>query len=276
MEHGEFDPAWVRRNLVLTLIISIAIASSLIIFTTDESKPLFSNLTINTAAAVALVMAIVVIWRQKLDGLHGRTYAAFAAGLALWFVAEILWTYYELAAGVSNPFPSLADVFWLAGYGPFAYHLIATYRFFGRAAKPHFIIIVSIAAALFVGHTSTLVFAASSPVTGENVVPTAISISYLVLDGVLVVPAIIVLASLRKGQLTFTPWFLLSSSLLIVAVADSGFGYYEATDMAGEIWLWDVFYCTSYIVMAAALFWHNRFFIYHENKVKKIWQEENR
>jgi hypothetical protein len=28
--------------------------------------------------------------------------------------------------------------------------------------------------------------------------------------------------------------------------------------------------------MAAALFWHNRFFTYHENKVKKIWQEENR
>lgn len=34
-------------------------------------------------------------------------------------------------------------------------------------------------------------------------------------------------------------------------------------------------YNASYITMAATLFWHYRFFTYHEKKVKKIWQEEN-
>ena len=275
MQRNAFDPAWVRRNLVLTLIISIVVANSFIIFPDDESRPFFSNWTINVAAAVALGMSLLVTWRQKLDGLHGRTYAAFAAGLALWFVAEILWTYYEMGAGI-DPFPSLADAFWLAGYAPFAYHLIATYRFFGQAAKPHTIIIVSIAVALFVGHTSILVFTASSPVTSENVVATAISIAYVLLDAVLIVPAIIVLASLRHGKLTFTPWFLLSSALLITAAADSGFAYFDAADMSEEIWVWNILYTASYITMAATLFWHNRFFTYHEKKVKKIWQEENR
>ncbi len=57
-------------------------------------------------------MSLGMAWPQKPDGLNGRTYAVLAAGLSLWFVAEILWTYYRLGAGI-DPFPSLADVFWI-------------------------------------------------------------------------------------------------------------------------------------------------------------------
>jgi hypothetical protein len=103
-----------------------------------------------------------------------------------------------------------------------------------------------------------------------------VSLAYPVLDAVLIVPAVIVLASLRRGKLTATPWMILASSLLIVAAGDSGFAYYEAAGMEEEIWVWDLLFCTFYISIAATLFWHYRFFIYHENKVKRIWQEENR
>lgn len=275
MQCNAFDPAWMRRSLVLTLIISTTVTNSLIVFPEGEGRSFFSNWTINASAAAALGLALVVTWRQKFDGLHGRTYTAFAAGLTLWFVAEMLWTYYELVAEI-DPFPSLADAFWIAGYAPFAYHLIANYRFFGQVVKPYMMIVVSIAATLFVGHTSTLVFEAADPLTQEDFVATAVSITYLVLDAVLIVPAIIVLASLCHGKLTFTPWFLLSSALLLTAAADSGFAYYEATGMSEEMWIWDLLYNSSYIIMATTLFWHYRFFIYHEKKVKKIWQEENR
>jgi len=85
MRHANaFDPAWVRRNLVLTLVVSIDVANSFIIFPDDESRLYFSNWTINAAAAAALRMSLVVVRRQKLDGLHSSTYVAFAAGLALY------------------------------------------------------------------------------------------------------------------------------------------------------------------------------------------------
>lgn len=92
----------------------------------------------------------------------------------------------------------------------------------------------------------------------------------------LIVPAIIVLASLRKGKLTFTPWLLLSSALLITAAADSGFAFYDAAGMSEEIWIWNPLYNSSYIIIAATLFWHYRFFIFHEKETRRIWQEENR
>ncbi|HXV45435.1 MAG TPA: hypothetical protein VD736_02065 [Nitrososphaera sp.] len=156
-----FDPSWVRRNFVLSLVVSLAVANAFIILPDEESKPFFSNWTINAAGAVAISMALIVTWQQKLDGLHGRTYAAFAIGLTLWFVAEILWTYYELYAEI-YPYPSPADAFWIAVYATFAYHLISTYRFFGQAVKPYLIIIVSMAVTLFVGISSTFVYTMSS------------------------------------------------------------------------------------------------------------------
>jgi|SRR5581483_5865188 len=71
-----FDPAAVRRNLVISLIASAAITNSFIIFP-GNNRAVVSNGVISAAAAAALAMALLVTWRQKLDGLHDRTYAAF-------------------------------------------------------------------------------------------------------------------------------------------------------------------------------------------------------
>ncbi|HKZ62046.1 MAG TPA: hypothetical protein VJZ68_06505 [Nitrososphaera sp.] len=46
--------------------------------------------------------------------------------------------------------------------------------------------------------------------------------------------------------------------------------------MSEEIWMWNLLYNTSYHTIAATLFWQNRFLTYHEKKVKRIRQEENR
>jgi hypothetical protein len=272
MRHNGLDSASVQRNLVVSLIISAAISNSLIVFSGDDDRAVFSNWTINAAAAIALGISLLITWRQKLGGLYGKTYAAFTIGLALWFVAEILWTYYELGQGIEEPFPSLADAFWLAGYGPLAYHLFRTFWFFGKVSKKH-LFTASLGAAIFLAQMTSIILGAAG---STDTMALAISITYPVLDAVLIVPAIAVLASLWRGRLTFTPWILLSSAILITAVADSGFAYYTAAGMEDGIWVWDVLYNTSYIMVAATLFWHNRFFVFDEKRVKKVWQQENR
>jgi hypothetical protein len=272
MRHNGFDPASVQRNLVISLIVSAAISNSLIVFSGDEDRAFVSNWTINAVVAIALGMSILITLRQKLDGLHGKTYAAFTTGLALWFVAEMLWTYYELGQGIEEPFPSLADLFWLTGYGPLAYHLFMTFRFFGRVSKKH-LFIASLGAAIFLAQITGIILGAAE---STDVMALAISIAYPALDAVLIVPTIAVLASLWRGRLTFTPWVLISSAILITAIADSGFAYYTAAGMEDGIWVWDLLYNTSYIMVAATLFWHNRFFVFDEKRVKKAWQQENR
>ena len=46
----------------------------------------------------------------------------------MWFLANIVWGYYEIVLDVVSPVPSLADLFLLSAYGFLIYRLIATYR----------------------------------------------------------------------------------------------------------------------------------------------------
>jgi hypothetical protein len=265
------------RSLVY-LIAAVAISFALITLALYEDKHLllvFTDLSINAAAAASLALSIVIVYRQKLSGLHGKTYAAFAMGLGLWFAAELVQTYYEIGVDDEVPFPSIADAFWLIGYGPLGYHLFATYRFFNKSARPHSLVLVVATTAAIIGAFVPITILSSS-LLAENVLELFVNVMYPILDAVLIVPAIMMFSILRKGRLTSIPWVLLSASILIIAVADSAFGYLAATYPDSEIWGFSAFYLTGYLCMAGALYCHNRFFIFSKSRSIKIWQEQNR
>lgn len=274
MQAGTFDPRTVRRWLFLTLAVAIVGLNLPIILADEERRPFFDNWILNGTACAAFVMAAFVAFRQGRTGLYGTAQTALALALALWLAGELLWTYYELGLGIETPFPSLADAAWLAGYAPAAYYLFRIYNFFGRG-PPTLILSIFAATAAFVAYTSVAVVVASSD-PEEDAFSLTVSLAYVVADGVLIVPAIMVLTRLRRGTLTAVPWFLLSMAILFSAAGDVGFAYYSAAGQEEQDWVWDLLFNADYIVMTATLFWHNRFFIYDKNAAKKEWQKENR
>jgi hypothetical protein len=272
MQEAAFDPLRVRNKLVLTVAASVSAAGILIVFSGDN-RVFFTNWTVNAAALAAFALSIIVTFRQGMSGLFGRAHAALAIGLALWLAAELVWTYYELGVGIEEPFPSPADALWLTGYAPIAYYSLRIYRTFGHK-RTSLALAAFGAFAVFAAYVISLV--ATAAVQSESdAVSTAVSVAYPLLDCLLAAPAILVLSNLKNGRLTSTPWALLSFSLLVMAAADSGFAYDTAAGL-GEMWVWDVLYNTIYIMIAATLFWHNRFFVFDKNRAKKIWQQENR
>jgi hypothetical protein len=99
-----------------------------------------------------------------------------------------------------------------------------------------------------------------------------ITVLYPILDLSLIIPSVIILVNLYHDYQHSIPWVLSSLSLLINAIADTG---YVDNFIRGSstIWKWDLFYITDFILMAAALYWFNRFHISNslkENKNKKI------
>ena len=110
-----------------------------------------------------------------------------------------------------------------------------------------------------------------------------VNIAYPILDVILIVPAaLMILDSARKddggrrgGRLVSIPWIFLS--FIIITIADSGFVYSSNAGWKQDvIWIWTPFFSSGYLVMAAGLFWHNRFFIFDEKKAIKRWQQEHR
>jgi hypothetical protein len=244
---------------ILILVGAIVVSNSFIIFSSEETRDFFTNWTINTAAATALSLSIITVvtaYKHRIDRFFLVMYIIFTVGLAVWLVAEVTWTYYQLVLQIVTPIPSSADAFWLSGYGFFTYFMFRIYNLLSKGNEKLLVVLVSLAAAIILGYILNLTFGIADLLSAqEGSLAWLINIAYPILDGILLVPAVLILWSLRGKNVASANWSLLALSIVLVTVADIGFGYSAVIDKAGkEGWIWDLFYNSSYLVMAAALF----------------------
>ena len=229
---------------ILILVGSLVVSNSLIILSSEDTRDLFTNWTINTAAATALSLSIITVvtaYKHKIDRFFVRAYIIFTVGLVVWLVAEVTWSYYQLVLDIGTPFPSSADAFWLSGYGFFTYFMFRIYNLLSKGNEKLLVVLVSLATAIILGYILNLTFGIADLLSAqEGSLAWLISIAYPILDGILLIPAVLILWVLRGKNLASANWSLLALSIVLVTVADIGFGYSAVIDKAGkQEWIWD-------------------------------------
>jgi hypothetical protein len=186
------------------------------------------------------------------------------SGLVSWFFADLTLMYYYYALGIEEQkLVSLTDGLWFAGYLFLALHLLTVLRSISSTIKPGVVIIVSSVTVLFI------VYNIVSLISSEFLIDVefsafVVTVAYPILDLVLIIPSAIILVSLRKEYQHSIPWFLSSLSLLVNAIADDGYVNDFVMGNSQDLWVWDLFYATDFIIMAGALFWYNKFHISNE------------
>jgi len=250
---------------ILILVVAIIVSNSFIVFSNQDSRDFFTNWSIITAASAALslsIIAVITAYKRRIDRFFVYAQIICTVGLALWLVAEVTWAYYQLVLEIGTPFPSSADAFWLSGYGFFTYFMFRIYNFLNKGNEKFIAVLVSLATAIILGYILNLTFGIADLLSAqEGSLAWLISIAYPILDGILLVPAVLILWSLRGKNVASANWSLLALSIVLVTVGDIGFGYSAVIDKAGkEEWIWDLFYNSSYLAMAAAFFLQSKVF----------------
>lgn len=193
-------------------------------------------------------------------------------GLISWFSAEFTLMYYYYVLNIEEQrLVSLADGFWFAGYVFLALHLFTVLRSLRSTIKIGIVVLASIATVLFVIF-NVLNLLSSEFLVDVDVTAFIVTITYPILDLALIIPSAIILVSLRRDYQHSIPWFLSSLSLLVNAIADDGYVYDFVNGYSQNLWIWDLFYVTDFIIMAGALFWYNKFHISNEIKNARIEQ----
>jgi hypothetical protein len=254
------NQASTRRYLIFSLI-GLFIISSTIISLNPEQRSLYTNIPETIAAGFTFGLCLLIMYRGKIEGLHDKTHMFLTLGVGLWFVAETIYSFCQSVLRITTPFPSLADPVFLAGYVFFGYYFYSILKLLRKTIQQDIIILVSIAAAVSVTYILNLSFGIGFLLADEeDVLGTGLSITYPILDGILFVPAILVLWSLRKGDLVYTHWILISLFIILNGIGDIGFGYGSVLGTIGkEEWIWDIFYYAGYLTLASALFWQSRY-----------------
>lgn len=256
---NRYNPRLIRKKILLVLIVSVA-ATSFVIFIAPNEQMLLSDVIEPFTAAIAAGLSLVIVYRQKTDGLIGRAFAALSIGLVLFMTAEIVWSYYEIGLKIENPFPSIADALWIAGYGPLIYFVFKMFRFYGASRTKAHIAIVLAATLAFISY---LVIDISQDInfnSQTDIMSFLVSIAYPIFDAVLIIPSSLILLNPAKGELTSIPWIFLA--VIIMTMGDTIFAYISDNAQAESLtWTAHLFYITAYLIITLGLYWHKTFFV---------------
>ena len=198
--------------IITSLIVSIIITNSFVIFSPDESTRFYNaGLTSTITVGVALVICLIQVYRYKRSVQrqektgqphyydNNKMHFSICLFLGLWFTANVIWTFlYQQSSGAS-----IADAIWFLGYASFGYFLFSLYHhFFRKEFEPFVLILVAIIisiALIFVLDVIVSILRLLSTQTIE--LSTAlVTLVYPILDAVLFFPAVLIFWAVRRRR----------------------------------------------------------------------------
>jgi ABC-type branched-subunit amino acid transport system substrate-binding protein len=252
----------------LGVIITIVIGNSFIIFAESDSKVIYSNwvLIINSLIAVGLSAMILIKDKDGEDGEVDKANILLAVGLVFWFIANIIWAYYELVLDIVSPVPSLADIFLLSAYGFLIYRLTIVYRKIGHHAHKKFLTIIVIGTGLFLIYILNLTLENTETSNFRGLMLFIVTIAYPTLNSALTVLALMILLGIKNERHHFIPWICELVGLLAIVIGDSWFAIIVLTTYVEQLWMSALLLSAHYLLIAGGLIWYLRYSIKWHSK----------
>ena len=89
----------------LGVIITIVIGNSIIIFAESDSKIIYSNWILIINSLIAAGLSAMILIKDKDSDEGDKTNILLTLGLIFWFIANIIWAYYEVVLDIVSPVP---------------------------------------------------------------------------------------------------------------------------------------------------------------------------
>lgn len=246
----------------ITLLALLALAYvplRLLMESPDLSDGLYSAFYIYGIALQPLFAAIIIGVAVKI-GLKesvGRQWLFLGLGVAMFAVGDVLWMVFELFMKI-DPYPSAADVFYVAEYFFFLVAIVMAIRAYSGLVKTRTALLASVAVAT-VGVIAVYLLLLRPYIFPAGVEELGflglfVSTLYPVGDIIfMLAPAIalaLVVAQLRAGALA-RPWWLVVAGALVFALADSLYAYADWAG-TGVTWIMDVGWIAANLLFAIA------------------------
>jgi branched-chain amino acid transport system substrate-binding protein len=223
-------------------------------------------LIINSLIAVGLSAMILIKDKDRDEGEVDKANILLAVGLVFWFIANIIWAYYELVLDIVSPVPSLADLFLLSAYGFLIYRLTIVYRKIGHTTNKKFLFLIVIGTGLFLIYILNLTLENTETSNFRGLMLFVVTIAYPTLNSVLTVLALMVLLGIKNERHHFIPWICELVGLLAIVIGDSWFAIIVLTTFVEQLWMSALLLSAHYLLIAGGLIWYLRYSIKWHSK----------
>jgi len=187
-------------------------------FISEDVAILVGNFVYIPVAVSLVVVSTMRMFKSGFIGKHGIAWITLTVCAVSWLIAELTWIFYEVVLNI-DPFPSVADIFYLLGY-PFLFMFLIFYIEPVRKAITKKMVIFATLLALSVLIPS--LFVALHEGSNVSYFETVLAYIYPVVDALVIIPALIGIALFFKGQVNFM-WTLVCIGIFSMFIADTVF-----------------------------------------------------
>jgi len=172
-------------HFFIVVLISISITNLIIVFAEPDNKIIYSSWILIINSLIAAALSIFILIKDKDNDKKDKTKIHLAIGLVFWFIANVIWGYYEIMLDVVSPVPSLADFFLLTAYGFLIYRLIVTYNNIDHNVNKKILFLIISVTILFLLYILILTLNLSELSSFRGIMLFVVTIAYPILNSVL-------------------------------------------------------------------------------------------
>jgi hypothetical protein len=249
---------------LLALFVASGLAATYFLLAQSDFLAPFSDVFRSIIAGVALFSSCLALrnYWVNLESTLSRIWLCFTVGMAFWFLSQLSWTIQTLVLNVRNPYPSIADVYRLAGYSAL-FGAIFVYMGIFQPLISKKIVATAVTAALptSAGIIPSILLATKAKIPLLNPATVLVSIAYPIFDlllfGQAMLGLLVFTTTKLKGRVG-TAWLLLNAGVLMNVFGDLMLSYANLNGIYYEGHPLELFFHLGYIFFALAFYSHVR------------------
>ena len=252
----KFDPSsenklnYTAIGIIIILTISYQIYISEIML--DNGELHFGSITYGLGALISGIFALYVARKYRGSQIFGVTYASLGIGLLFLFAGDSTYLYYEHVLD-EDPYPSIADVFFLLYYPFVAYHLIRNIGYFKKT--------FSLPSKLFVPGLTLAVVLIFAFVSFDEIEGHSFDFYFgliFVFGSSLILSLAILGVTVFRRSILGVAWLLLAVGLFLFTFADVWYYYLELVEEYSDGHFTNTLWITSNMIIVYALYKHKK------------------
>jgi len=240
------------KALVIIAVVAIAYQIYISEFVNEEETS-FADFSYGLSSLAVGITALFIAKRYKGSPVFGKTYLALGIGFILLFVGDSIVYNYYLYVLEEDPYPSLADVFFIAFYFFTGYHLVKNIKYFKKdLVLSHKIAVPTLAIAMVaILGLFTIETLESDPTVYF------MGLLYVVASAAILSLALLALTVFRHSVLGIA-WFMLVIGVFLYGIADAWYYYLEELEIFSITHPVNTLWLLSNIFMVYALYKHKK------------------
>jgi hypothetical protein len=180
-------------------------------------------------------------------------------GVALWFLGESTYSYYQIILNTDVPYPGVGEIFYLAGYGSVILFAYKSYRTLNRNGIKRRVIAFVVTLSFVAPVGSTILFFGQDVDFQSQWPEIVLNSIFNYIDSVLLSLSILILTKLPRNNPYIYHWILFTSFTILTIVTDFIYLYISIVDeqflFETEL-IWEAMWAFAYLSVLASAFWY--------------------